>query len=239
VGEKILTVSLSTGSPPLPAPVANAVCGPQVPNTTAHAAGVSLASLNPCALNACCDIWGQCGVTDDFCTVSESATGAPGTAAPGTNGCISNCGTSGIIGAAPETFIKLGYFEGFNFQSRACDNMNASSIPVANYTHIHLAFAEVSSGYTADVSGIAQQFDEFLLLNGVKKILSFGGWSFGTDADSLGIFRLDVSDANRATFIQSLVQLVAEYDIDGLDFDWEYPGMLIATLVPFLFLSTP
>lgn len=24
-------------------------------------------NLNPCPLNACCDIWGQCGITNDFC----------------------------------------------------------------------------------------------------------------------------------------------------------------------------
>jgi hypothetical protein len=28
------------------------------------------ADLNPCPLNACCDVWGQCGITPEFCTNS-------------------------------------------------------------------------------------------------------------------------------------------------------------------------
>jgi chitinase len=47
-------ICLSTGAPPMPAPIANAVCGPQKPGTTQPGAGIALASLNPCPLNACC-----------------------------------------------------------------------------------------------------------------------------------------------------------------------------------------
>ncbi|KAL5086669.1 hypothetical protein Trisim1_008754 [Trichoderma cf. simile WF8] len=85
-------ICLSTGSPPFPAAVSNAICGPQVPGTQPPADFSTITALNPCPLNACCDIFGQCGITPDFCTASQSATGAPGTSAPGTAGCISNCG---------------------------------------------------------------------------------------------------------------------------------------------------
>lgn len=47
-------ICLSTGVPPMPAPVANAVCGPQKPGTTQPGPGTELASLNPCPLNSCC-----------------------------------------------------------------------------------------------------------------------------------------------------------------------------------------
>lgn len=33
-------------------------------------------NLNPCPLNACCDIWGICGVTSEFCTNSTAETGS-------------------------------------------------------------------------------------------------------------------------------------------------------------------
>ena len=52
-------ICLSSGTPPMPAPVANAVCGPQVPGTTAPPAGTNISTLNPCPLNACCDVFGQ------------------------------------------------------------------------------------------------------------------------------------------------------------------------------------
>lgn len=83
---------LSKGDPPMPAPIPDATCGPQVLGTKKPTDGTALADLNPCPLNACCDVWGFCGTTDLFCTETPSDTGAPGTAKPNTNGCISNCG---------------------------------------------------------------------------------------------------------------------------------------------------
>ncbi len=52
-------ICLSTGRPPMPASISNAICGPQVPGTATPPSGTDLSSLNPCPLNACCDIWGQ------------------------------------------------------------------------------------------------------------------------------------------------------------------------------------
>lgn len=46
-------------------------------------AGTNISTMNPCSLNVCCNISGQCGMTDDICVISKSASGAPDTAAPG------------------------------------------------------------------------------------------------------------------------------------------------------------
>ncbi|EMT60851.1 Killer toxin subunits alpha/beta [Fusarium odoratissimum] len=92
-------ICLSKGDPPMPNPIANAECGPQKPGTKKPENGKDLADLNPCPLNACCNIWGQCGVTADFC--KNTTLGAPGTAKPGTNGCISNCGTDIVNNKSP------------------------------------------------------------------------------------------------------------------------------------------
>lgn len=54
-----ITICLSKGNPPMPAPISNAICGPQVPGTTAPPSGTNISTLNPCLLNACCDVWGQ------------------------------------------------------------------------------------------------------------------------------------------------------------------------------------
>ncbi|KAL2016673.1 hypothetical protein VTK56DRAFT_3175 [Thermocarpiscus australiensis] len=107
------TICLSSGYPPMPAPVANAVCGPQVNGTPAVPPGTDLSTLNQCPLNACCNIWGQCGTTDEFCVPSNSSTGAPGTAAPGENDCISNCGrvisgSTSLLSATQTTTIVGG-----------------------------------------------------------------------------------------------------------------------------------
>lgn len=92
------------------------MCGPQVNNIVYPTDPTEWATLNPCPINACCDIFGQCRITSDFCTPSVSTTGAPGTAAPGSNGCISNCGTEVAASSPPTSFARVGYFEAFNTQ---------------------------------------------------------------------------------------------------------------------------
>lgn len=46
-------ICLSTGKPPMPMALPNAVCGPQVPGTTRPANWADLASMNPCPASQC------------------------------------------------------------------------------------------------------------------------------------------------------------------------------------------
>lgn len=66
----------------------------------------------------------------------------------------------------------------------------------------------------------------FVSLTGVKRIVSFGGWSFSTDQDTYPIFREGVTAANRATFIASVVSFVTTYNLDGVDFDVSHPTFI-------------
>ncbi|KAI9643280.1 hypothetical protein NHQ30_007897 [Ciborinia camelliae] len=214
---------LSSGSAPMPAVLANAVCGPQVPGTITVPSGTNLSLLNGCPMNACCDIWGQCGITDEFCTITESPTGAPGTAAKGTNGCISNCGTSIIVGDAPDNYINVGFFEGFN-TDRPCLNSPLSSLDLSSYTHIVMSFAVITDDFDIDISSIQSSFDDFISLTGFKKIISIGGWSFSTDPSTYDLFREAVTPTNMVTFAENIAAFLTEYDLDGVNIDWEYPG---------------
>jgi chitinase len=214
---------LSAGYPPMPAPIANAVCGPQVNNTATAPPGTDLTQLNECPLNACCNIWGQCGTTADFCTVSNSSTGAPGTAAPGVNGCISNCGTDIISSSAPSEQFKIAYWEGFNWQ-RPCLNAGLQHLNTSAYTHVHFGFAGINPDWTINMSTIDPEFPFFQDLRGVKKILSFGGWAFSTDPSTYMIFRNAVaSESSRSALVSNIVNFVNDNDLDGVDIDWEYP----------------
>ncbi|KAJ9374868.1 CAZyme family GH18 [Paecilomyces variotii] len=224
VGQRIC---LSPGNPHFPATVSNAVCGPQVNDTTPTANYTGWPDLNPCPINACCDIWGQCGITSDFCTAAPADTGAPGTAQPGSNGCISNCGFDVIESAGPDEFFTVGYFEAWNLD-RPCLHMYPSDIP-SRYSHVHFAFANISDDYTVSLGDYEDFFSEWQSQRGFKHILSFGGWGFSTSPQTYPIFRSGVTAAERTTFASNLVQFIKDNNLDGIDFDWEYPG---ATDIP-------
>ncbi|KAL7817792.1 glycoside hydrolase family 18, chitinase [Trichoderma gracile] len=217
-------ICLSIGYPPMPAPVANAVCGPQVNGTAPAPPGVDLSTLNQCPLNACCNIWGQCGTTADFCTPSNSSTGAPGTAAPNENGCISNCGEDIITSDPPAETMSIAYFEAFD-QKRRCLKMPITSVEASAYTHIHFSFITLNEDYSINVDGVESQLRLFAGMLGVKRIVSVGGWDFSTSPSTYQIFRKAVSsEANRQTLVNNIVDFLDEYRLDGVDWDWEYPG---------------
>ncbi|GFF80120.1 killer toxin subunits alpha/beta [Aspergillus lentulus] len=215
---------LSSGSPPMPDPVANAVCGPQVPGTEAPEDTMDIAGLNPCPLNACCNVWGQCGITDEFCV--DTSTGAPGSAEKGTNGCISNCGTELVRGNAPEVFRSIAYFEGYSLGSRNCLYQDAIQIDGSKYTHLHFAFGILTDDYQVKFQDAVTEyeFQNFMKISGPKKILSFGGWDFSAQPSTYNIFRQGVKAANRLTMATNIANFIKENNLDGVDIDWEYPG---------------
>ncbi|KAL2837360.1 glycoside hydrolase superfamily [Aspergillus pseudoustus] len=217
-----LNICLSSGTPPFPAPIADAICGPMKPGTTMpdDSSPAEWALLNPCPLNACCNLWGWCGINPEFCERKESATGNPGTTL-----CVSNCGTSVVNDdIPPDQFAKVGYFLASNLK-RECLTMNAYSIRTSDYTHIQYAFGNIADDYSVGLmDGEEEQFEYFKRMTAVKRVISFGGWDFSTFPSTYLIFRNGVKEENRETFARNVVDFVNEHGLDGVDFDWEYPG---------------
>lgn len=107
---------------------------------------------------------------------------------------------------------------------------NPASIPYEKLTVINYAFfAPLPDGTIAGkVEGADRRYltgnPESTLVSlahrhGVKVLLSIGGW------DDSGNFPLVASTgALRATFAHSCLEAVRNYDLDGIDIDWEFPG---------------
>jgi GH18 family chitinase len=161
-----------------------------------------------------CNTWGHCGITPEYCTPPKSK---------GQVGCISNCGTEiSKSPSPPAEFIKVGYYQSYNLERR-CLNMRADQIP-SGYSHVHFSFAGITANFTVDLSDSLEQFQLFVKQTGFKKILAFGGWSDTSHDDSKPIFHESINNANRLAFARSIVATVEQYGLDGVDFDWEYPG---------------
>ncbi|KAL4945179.1 hypothetical protein BDV06DRAFT_219568 [Aspergillus oleicola] len=200
-------ICLSKGNPPMPAVLPNAVCGPQAPNTTVDGDitdAVDLAALNPCPLNACCNIWGQCGIDSTFCTESKGPTGNPGTSKTGIFGCVSNCGTDIVNNDdGPSKYQRVGYYETFNWD-RECLHMRAEWSNTLDYTHMHWAFASIGEDLSIYVNDTHNQWEGFM--------------------STYDILRKAMDPDHRDTFVKNLVAFAKETGIDGIDMDWEYPG---------------
>jgi GH18 family chitinase len=102
--------------------------------------------------------------------------------------------------------------------------MNAFTIDPAKYTHVLFGFGNITSDYAISIAGAQEQFQYFTALVGMKRIISFGGWDFLTNPDTYMIFREGVTAPNRDIFVKNVAEFVTENDLDGVDFDWEYPG---------------
>ena len=92
-------------------------------------------------------------------------------------------------------------------------------------THINYAFVNVKDSM-AWLTNLATDSINFRMLNGLKKqnpslkiLISIGGWSW-SDQFSDAV----LTSSSRSLFAQSAVDLIDQYDLDGIDVDWEYPG---------------
>jgi GH18 family chitinase len=216
----------------MPTILDSAQCGPQKKGTTRPKAGTNTETLNPCPLNACCDGWAKYGITKEFCTPSRAGSGAPGAFKPGTNGCFSNFGTDIVNNKeGPDVFARLTYFEGWNVKDRNCSTLDADDIP-DHFSHVYFAFVDISPNGVPSTARFQDQFDKFTKRKDWKRIASFGGWLFSTELPIYRIFRNGTVPPNCKRFTTKVVKWVVANGLDGVDFDWEYPGEPDTSVTP-------
>jgi chitinase len=92
-------------------------------------------------------------------------------------------------------------------------------------TRINYAFAAVKSGRMvlageSDDSNIKQLIALRQRNPSLTVLISVGGW-LGSD----GFSDAALTAKSRRMFIDSAIELLKTYDLDGLDVDWEYPGL--------------
>ncbi len=93
-------------------------------------------------------------------------------------------------------------------------------------THINFAFARITPAGRAAVADGEASLVRLVALKKtnprLKVIVSIGGWMADGFSDAA------LTDASRALFADSAVELLRQFSADGIDIDWEYPGQGVA-----------
>jgi chitinase len=101
-------------------------------------------------------------------------------------------------------------------------------IAATKLTHINYAFARIDAEGKAVLPhpGVPANLEYLRSLKTknpqLKILISVGGW------EAEGFSDAAVSQAAREKFARSVVALLREHSLDGVDLDWEYPGQSVA-----------
>ncbi len=116
------------------------------------------------------------------------------------------------------TYVKLGYLTDWS-------NWDPNDLKFNKLTHINYSF-----GHVADTNGtVVANFSRAHQIKQLKEknpqlsvIFSLGGWGSGNFSEAAS------TDANRKLFSRTAIEIMLQYDMDGIDIDWEYPGSGVA-----------
>ena len=119
-------------------------------------------------------------------------------------------------------FKVIGYLPG--------RSVDTASIPFKSLTHINFAFAiPAKNGGGLDALRNADKLTALVKkahANNVKVFISVGGWSIGDGGgDDSRFHKLAANADERNYFVTKTMQLVRNFNLDGVDVDWEYPDV--------------
>ena len=102
--------------------------------------------------------------------------------------------------------------------------LQPGQVDARGMTRIYYAFANIADGRM--VEGFAADAENLKRVAALRRenprlrvLISVGGWNW-----SGGFSDAALTEQSRAKFVQSVMEFLSRYDLDGLDIDWEYPG---------------
>jgi len=115
----------------------------------------------------------------------------------------------------PNNFKSVGYMPSWS------GSVNA--IQYGKLTHINYAFALPNSDGSLRPVDNPSKLSSLVSLghtNNVKVSIAIGGWN---DGDDSAFEALAANSGARGAFVTNVVNFVNQYNLDGVDIDWEYP----------------
>ncbi|OGM51306.1 brain chitinase and chia [Aspergillus bombycis] len=127
--------------------------------------------------------------------------------------------------------VIAGYWQGWNM-GKPCATMKPEEIPVESLTHLIFSFGFVAPDTYKVLPMPDTEEGLFQQVTGVKRknpnlkvLVALGGWTHTDPGPYREVFTTMVSSpASRQTFITNLLSFLTQYNFDGVDLDWEYPG---------------
>ncbi|RPD56909.1 glycoside hydrolase [Lentinus tigrinus ALCF2SS1-7] len=159
----------------------------------------------------------MCSLKPASAIATSSASAPSGTASVG--GAANTGSGSGKNSTVGDQVVATTWYAGWHGTDFPPEKLSWSK-----YSSVTYAFAVT----TPDVNTVSlEDSDEALLprfvdlahQNGVKAMLTVGGWT-GSQYFSSAV----ATEENRTAFVNTVMSLVDKYQLDGLDFDWEYPN---------------
>ncbi|PWU04839.1 MAG: chitinase [Bacteroidetes bacterium] len=104
--------------------------------------------------------------------------------------------------------------------------VNPDSVDAEKLTHINYAFVNIKDGRAilqkpdTDAINLGRLIDLKKRNPDLKILISVGGWSWSKLFSDAAL-----TDSSRALFAQSAASIVQQFNLDGIDIDWEYPGL--------------
>ena len=131
-------------------------------------------------------------------------------------------GTHPASAQKKEKPVIIGYVGGFRGNI-----LDTSLIDAKRLSHINYAFVDVKDNraWLHNEKTDTVNFNKLNTLKsinpGLKILISIGGWTWSKNFSNAVL-----SDTSTQNFAQSAVDIVSKYNLDGIDIDWEYPGMI-------------
>jgi chitinase len=133
---------------------------------------------------------------------------------------LTACKAEKEMSTSPRNKVIIGYVPGFRGE------LDEKIIDAKKLTHINYAFVDVKDSM-AWLTNMATDTINFRKLNSLKKVnpdlkilISIGGWGWSENfSDAV------LTESSRRKFARTSVDIIKTYNLDGVDIDWEYPGM--------------
>jgi chitinase len=132
--------------------------------------------------------------------------------------CFCSCPALFADHAAPRPVIVAYVFPQDN--PRRPGDIAAGKLTRANYAFANIKDGRIVNGFDHDDQNLAALVALKQQNPSLTVLVSVGGWLWsGTFSD------MALTPKSRGIFIDSVVEYVRQHQLDGLDIDWEYPGL--------------